>query len=172
MPWFLNPAALGTLVLAVVLSGLGGTYFGHKAGARSVQQQWDKQAKEQAEALAAHTEATRKREAHLQDAIDVLQRENKDARKTIATRDTALRNSLRNRPDRDYSAKVPTNSSLAVGVSGAELARRDGEFLAGYSADAALVEKALKQCEVQYEKIRQQYSGETSEDSSQRDKQK
>jgi len=34
------------------------------------------------------------------------------------------------------------------------LARRDGEFLAGYSTDAAKLAKALDYCEQQYEVVK------------------
>lgn len=171
MPW-LNPTVILVAIAILFSSGGAGYVYGRSAGKAFVQQQWDKQARDAAQAQARYVEAARQQEAQMQEAIDVLQKENKDARKTIVARSTALRDSLRKRPDRDYGAKVPENTTPAVGVSGAELARGDGEFLAGYSADAATVAKAVKQCEAQYEKIQKLYSGEASEDSSQRDKQK
>ncbi len=61
---------------------------------------------------------------------------------------------LRIRPERPRSA-VPQAPSTCFGLSGAELARGDGEFLAGYAADAARVEAALKQCAAQYNSIGQ-----------------
>ena len=171
MPW-LNPTVILVLLVGLLSSGSAGYFYGRSVGKAVVQQQWDKQEKDRALALAAHEAAARQQEAQMQEAIDVLQKENKDARKTVVARSAALRDSLRKRPDRDYGAKVPENTAPAVGVSGAELARGDGEFLAGYSADAAILAQAVKQCESQYEKIQKLYSGEASEDSSQRDKQK
>ena len=171
MPW-LNPTVILIAIAILFSSGGAGYVYGRSAGKAVVQQQWDKQARDAAQAQARYVEAARQQEAQMQEAIDVLQKENKDARKTIVARSAALRDSLRKRPDRDYGAKVPENTAPAVGVSGAELARGDGEFLAGYSADAAILAQAVKQCEAQYEKIQKLYSGEASEDSSQRDKQK
>jgi len=63
---------------------------------------------------------------------------------------------LRTRPERpDNPSEMPTTPGSCSGLSGAELARGDGEFLAGYSADAARLEAALKQCEAQYNSIGQ-----------------
>jgi len=161
MPW-LNPTViLVALVLTITSAGTGYIY-GRSNGKAVVQQQWDRQAKEHADAVAAYEAAAREQESQMQAAIAVLQRENKHARKTIADRDAVLRERLRDRPDRDYDAQVSESSAPAVGVSGAELARRDGEFLAGYAADAAIVYQALKQCEVQYSRIQKLYLGESA----------
>lgn len=62
---------------------------------------------------------------------------------------------LRTRPERPTSSQMPSSPSTCFGLSGAELARGDGEFLAGYAADAARLEAALKQCEAQYNSIGQ-----------------
>lgn len=159
MPWLNPTVVLVALVLTITSAGTGYIY-GRSNGKAVVQQQWDRQAKEHADAVAAYEAAAREQESQMQAAIAVLQRENKHARKTIADRDAVLRDSLRNRPDRDYHAKVSENTSPAAGVSGAELARGDAEFLAGYSTDAAKVAAALNQCVQQYQKI--QNTGETN----------
>lgn len=171
MPW-LNPIVILVLLVGLLSSGSAGYFYGRSVGKAVVQQQWDKQTKQDALTLAAHVEATRQHEAQMQEAIDDLQKESQNARKTIATRDAAIRGSLRNRPERSTTAKVPENTAPAVGVSGAGLARGDAEFLIGQATDAAILAQAVKQCEAQYEKIQKLYSGEASEDSSQRDKQK
>lgn len=73
----------------------------------------------------------------------------------INARHSAVVNSLRNRPERakDFKPGLPETPSACSGVSGAELARGDGEFLAGYAADAKKVEQALQQCINQYNEI-------------------
>lgn len=169
MPW-LNPTVILVAIAILFSSGGAGYIYGRSAGKEIVQQKWDKQEKDRALALAAHEAAARQHEAQMQDAIDVLQKESQNARKTIATRDAAIRGSLRNRPERSSTAKVPENTAPAVGVSGAGLARGDAEFLIGQATDAAILAQAVKQCEAQYNKIQKLYSGEVSEDSSQRDK--
>ena len=64
--------------------------------------------------------------------------------------------SLRNRPERVRTvvSEVPSTTPACAGTTGAELARGDAEFLAGYAADAAKLEAALTQCETAYDNIR------------------
>lgn len=65
---------------------------------------------------------------------------------------------LRKRPERiitSSSSEMPSASAACAGTTGAELARGDAEFLAGYSADAAKLEAALNQCETAYNALRQ-----------------
>lgn len=73
----------------------------------------------------------------------------------INARHAAAVDSLRNRPERakDFKPSLPETPSACSGVSGAELARGDGEFLAGYAADAKKLESALQQCVNQYNEI-------------------
>lgn len=67
----------------------------------------------------------------------------------------AVVDGLRKRPERPaVSSKVPSAPAACVGTTGAELARGDAEFLAGYSADAAKLEAALNQCEAAYNALR------------------
>lgn len=68
----------------------------------------------------------------------------------------AVVDSLRKRPERvaAFSSEVPSTPAACVGTTGAELARGDAEFLAGYSADAAKLEAALNQCEAAYSALR------------------
>jgi hypothetical protein len=62
---------------------------------------------------------------------------------------------LRTRPERPTTpSQMPPSSTSCVGLSGAELARGDGEFLAGYAADAARLQAALNQCEATYNAVR------------------
>ena len=64
---------------------------------------------------------------------------------------------LRSRPERIVTvtrSEMPGTPAACAGTTGAELARGDAEFLAGYAADAARLEAALKQCEAQYNSLR------------------
>lgn len=81
-------------------------------------------------------------------------RKSKDVQ--IATANRKLNSTLaglRTRPERP-SSEVPQTPRACAGSSGAELARGDGEFLAGYAADAAKLSAALDQCEAQYNQLR------------------
>ena len=75
----------------------------------------------------------------------------------INRKHAALVASLRTRPERPTPAvtsEVPSATPACAGTTGAELARGDAEFLAGYAADAAKLEAALDQCEAAYNELR------------------
>jgi hypothetical protein len=100
----------------------------------------------------AESQARAKEQEWSDNAAQIMR--DKDAQNAATTR--KLNNTiagLRIRPERPSGAVSQTPGSC-VGLSGAELARGDGEFLAGYAADAARLEAALKQCEAQYNSLR------------------
>ena len=152
----MNPWVILGFVLAVGAAAGGGYYSGKEAGQAEVQQKWDKEKAEQYAEYAKGQEAARAREQEMQVAADKLRRE-KDAQiKDINARATALANSLRDRPERPtQDGAVSDTTRSCAGASGAELAKGDGEFLAGYSADAARLQAALDQCVKQYNAVRQ-----------------
>ena len=156
MTAFFNPWVLLTFVLAIGAAAGGGYYKGNSAGKAEVQAEWAKEKAEQYAEYAKGQEVARAREQEMQAAADKLRRE-KDAQiKDISARATALANSLRNRPERPTESGAMSGTTRSCGgASGAELARRDGEFLAGYSADAARLQAALDQCVKQYNAVRQ-----------------
>lgn len=149
-PWFLLGA-----VLAIVAAGGAGYYKGDEAGRAAVQQLWDKEKADQYAEYAKGQEAARQREQAMQATADRLRREKDREIKEISARATALSNSLRDRAERPAkSDTVSSASGACAGASGAQLARGDGEFLAGYAADAARLAAALDQCVKQYEAVR------------------
>ena len=156
MTAFFNPWVLLTFVLAIGAAAGGGYYKGNSAGKAEVQAEWAKERAEQYAEYAKGQEAARVREQEMQAAADKLRRE-KDAQiREINARATALTNSLRDRKERPAeSSAVSGTTRSCSGASGAELAKRDGEFLAGYSADAARLQAALDQCVKQYNAARQ-----------------
>ena len=152
----MNPWVILGFVLAIGVAAGGGYYKGNAAGKAEVQTEWAKEKAEQYAEYAKGQEAARVREQEMQAAADKLRRE-KDAQiRDINARATALSNSLRDRqerPSKDGAMSGTTRS--CAGASGAELAKGDGEFLAGYSADAARLQAALDQCVKQYNAVRQ-----------------
>lgn len=95
----------------------------------------------------------RDKEQNWVDQADVI-RKAKDAEiATINHKFNTAIAGLRSRPERS-SNQVPGATPACAGSSGAGLARGDGEFLAGYAADAARTEAALEQCEAQYNQLR------------------
>lgn len=75
----------------------------------------------------------------------------------INKRHAAVIDSLRQRPERkvpDSNHEVPGATPACTGTTGAELARGDAEFLAGYAADAARLDAELTKCEAAYNALR------------------
>ena len=152
----MNPWVILAFVLAVGAAAGGGYYQGNTAGRAVVQQAWDKEKAEQYAAYAKGQEAARAREQEMQQAADRLRREKDAEIRDINARTIALSNSLRDRQERPASNGAVSGAPRScAGASGAELAKGDGEFLAGYSADAARLQAALDQCVKQYNAARQ-----------------
>ena len=154
----MNPYFLMGSFVAVMAAGTAGYFKGFSAGEAFIQQQWDNQMRQLAEDRAKELELTREKEQNMQQAAENIRQEKEREIQEISARATALSNSLRNRPERPErpsdKGAVSNPTPACSGASGAELARRDGEFLAGYSADAAKLAKALELCTAQYETVR------------------
>jgi hypothetical protein len=151
MTAFLNPWVILTFVLALLGAYGGGHYTGEKSGRAEIQQKWDKEKADQYADFAKRQEEARKTEREMQAEADRLRREKDAEIRNINARATALANSLRDRTERPAKGSgVSSTTGSCTGASGAELARGDGEFLAGYSTDAAKLAKALDICEQQY----------------------
>ena len=103
--------------------------------------------------VAKASELARTKEQAVQTRAAELQKEHNREIKTIRAEYERTINSLRERPDRSVS-NLSGPASTCSGVSGAELAKGDAEFLAGYAADAARLQSAVKQCEAQYNEVR------------------
>jgi hypothetical protein len=97
----------------------------------------------------------REKEQALQQGANNLREEKDREIRNINARSIALANSLRNRPERPAEGStVSSTASACSAATGAQLAKGDAEFLAGYSADAASLKAALDQCVKQYESLR------------------
>ena len=84
---------------------------------------------------------------------DLEREKNREKVAAVESRLAATLVELRKRPERNTavtSSAVPGETPACAGVSGAELARGDGEFLARYGADAKKLNAALDQCIAQY----------------------
>jgi hypothetical protein len=122
----------------------------------SVQQQWDKERAAQEAAYALAQEEARAKEQALQANADAIRQEKDREIRNLNARATALVNSLRDRSERPSTetSTLPSTARSCSGASGAELARGDGEFLAGYGSDAEKLQIALNQCIQQYKAVR------------------
>ncbi len=150
----MNPYFIAGSVVAVVLAYGAGHWQGDDAGQAKVQAKWDREKAKLAEEYATNVAKMRDKEQAMVEASAVIMEKKNHEIREINARATALANSLRQRPERTESSSVPSTTASCSGASGAQLARGDGEFLAGYSTDAAKLQAALNQCIAQYDAIR------------------
>ena len=147
------------MIVGVMLAVSGAYGVGHwrgdSAGQAYVRQQWDQEKAKQMAEYAENMRLAREKEQALQQGADRLREEKDRELKKIADSNRILLSSLRDRPERPtQGSAVSSTASACAGATGAQLARGDGEFLAGYAADAARLKAALDQCVKQYESLR------------------
>lgn len=163
----MNLAAILYPITALVLAVAFGVVYhqGKMSGADEESNRALKQQTIQMEEYAAAVIAARKKEADVRAEFSKLERERDEAVKTIDDLGVALRNSLRNRPERPVAAPkaggVSENTGTCGAASGAELARGDGEFLVGYATDVLKLQAELDHCVGKYNEIKQKYNGDT-----------
>ena len=151
----MNPYFIAGSVLAVVFAYGAGHWQGDDAGQAKVQAQWDKEKAKQMAEYAENMRLAREKEQALQLGADNLRQEKDREIRNINARSIALANSLRDRPERPAEGSpLSSAASACSAATGAQLAKGDAEFLAGYSADAASLKAALDQCVKQYESLR------------------
>lgn len=121
-------------------------------GRNEVQAKWDKDiAARKSQALKTEQEF-RARETSLQVAIDQTEKDKADAIQDLNRRHAAALASVRNRPDRPKPTTTPNvpkdaePQPPAIGCTGYELYRPDGEFLIGEAARGDQLRIALKAC--------------------------
>tara|TARA_R110000868_G_C10889882_1_gene763520 strand:- start:1047 stop:1505 length:459 start_codon:yes stop_codon:yes gene_type:complete len=151
----MNPYFIAGSVLAVVCAYGTGHWQGDDAGQAKVQAQWDREKAKQMAEYAENMRLAREKEQALQQGANNLREEKDRELKKVADTNRILLGSLRNRPERPAEGSaVSSTASACSGATGAQLAKGDAEFLAGYSADAASLKAALDQCVKQYESLR------------------
>ena len=151
----MNPYFIAGSVLAVVFAYGAGHWQGDDAGQAKVQAQWDREKAKQMAEYAENMRLAREKEQALQQGANNLREEKDRELKKVADTNRILLGSLRNRPERPAEGSAVSGAASACsGATGAQLAKGDAEFLAGYSADAASLKAALDQCVKQYESLR------------------
>ena len=151
----MNPYFIAGSVLAVVCAYGTGHWQGDTAGQAKVQAQWDREKAKQMAEYAENMRLAREKEQALQQGANNLREEKDRELKKVADTNRILLGSLRNRPERPAEGSAVSDAAGACsGATGAQLAKGDAEFLAGYSADAASLKAALDQCVKQYESLR------------------
>lgn len=157
----MNPWLILAAVLAVGAAGGAGYVKGRGDGQAKVQAAWDAERIQQQE---AHNQALREsieKQQALQLGADQLRQEANREKRELAARNTALTNSLRDRPERPTEVGAMRNAA-GVGSGGCtprELYRQDSEVVVGLAREADEVLIALKQCYAQYDAVRLKLGG-------------
>lgn len=170
MPW-LNPTIILAFIISLGVSGGVGFIYGNSHGKAKVTQQWDKEKKQIAEAVAAELERVRAKETKIQANADKQRKAKNEELRVVTARSAAIIDGLRKRPERGDRTEVPQSTGTCSAATGAELARGDGIFLARYATDAARLQNEFDHCVKQYNEVKRELNGESNENSGQRDKQ-
>ena len=157
----MNPWLILAAVLAVGAAGGAGYVKGRGDGQAKVQAAWDAERIQQQE---AHNKALREsieKQQALQLGADQLRQEANREKRELAARNTALTNSLRDRPERPAEVGALRNAAGAGsgGCTPRELYRQDSEVVVGLAREADEVLIALKQCYAQYDAVRLKLGG-------------
>jgi uncharacterized membrane protein len=158
----MNPWLILAAVLAVGAAGGAGYVKGRGDGQAKVQAAWDAERIQQQE---AHNQALREsieKQQALQLGADQLRQEADREKRELAARNTALTNSLRNRPERPTTEVGAVRNATGAGSGGCtprELYRQDSEVVVGLAREADEVLIALKQCYAQYDAVRLKLGG-------------
>jgi len=158
----MNPYFLVGALIAVAVAGGAGYVKGTAHGKAVVQAEWDAERLRQQEAhTKALQESIQKQQALQADADQLRQEKDRETRDLLA-RNTALNNSLRDRPQRPTTVASAVPSTASAGSSGCtprELYREDSEVVVGLAREADEIRLALKQCYAQYEAVRLKSGG-------------
>jgi len=158
----MNPYFLVGALIAIAVAGGAGYVKGTAHGKAVVQAAWDAERIQQQEAHAkALQESIQKQQALQADADQLRQEKDRETRDLLA-RNTALNNSLRDRPQRPATVAGAVSSTASAGSSGCtprELYREDSEVVVGFAREADEIRLALKQCYAQYEAVRLKSGG-------------
>ena len=142
---------------ALVAVFLAGTHWkAYRTGQDAITAEWQADiAARTAQALEA-SEAARKVEQELQGKADAIRRTKNAEIQSLNVRVGEYASRLQNRPDRPSGDNVPApagTGASASGCTGAELFKRDGEFLTGLAADADRLRIGLAACQAAYKSL-------------------
>lgn len=158
----MNPWVILAAVLAIGAAGGAGYYKGSGDGRAVVQAQWDAERIKQEEAYAKALRESIDKQQALQLGADQLRQEATREKRDLVARNTALVNSLRDRPERPTTQVGAVRDPAGAGSGGCtprELYRQDSEVVVGLAREADEVLIALKQCYAQYDAVRLKLGG-------------
>jgi hypothetical protein len=133
---------------------------GKQSGRAEVQAKWDSERVLIQAAQAEELMKARQREDALKSAVTRIRQEKQREAVRLVDDYVAVVNSLHDRPEtRAGTGGVPQGAEPGVGCTGAGLAKRDAEFLAGYGRDAAKLQLALDTCIAHSSEIERKLNG-------------
>ena len=142
-------AALAAVVFSVATFAVGYDY-----GRRITKLAWEKERAVIAQKALDAVQQAREKEAKLVLEMEAQRREYEKKVRSISSQLDSILTGVRERPDRSDSTTVSETTTTNCVCTGAQLARRDAQFLARYAADAARTREALDQCVRQYDEVR------------------
>jgi len=142
-------AASAAVVFSVATFAVGYDY-----GRRSTKLAWEEERAVIAQKALAAVQQAREKEAKLVIEMEAQRREYEKKVRSISSQLDSILAGVRERPDRSDSTTVSKTTTTNCVCTGAQLARRDAEFLARYAADAARLAEAYNTCRTMYESAR------------------
>ncbi len=160
----MNLYLIAFALVASLISGVVGYSKGYSSGFEKVSAKWAEEKAVLMEEHAANLAKARQSEQVAQQSASKLRQEKVHALQTIDALGNALRDSVRDRPERSIAAAdssgMPEGSGTCRAATGAQLARGDADFLIGYGSDAAKLAKELDHCVSQYNYMKRYFNGE------------
>ena len=158
MMWRPQIAAAVGILFTTSLAGTALYAFskGKQYGMSQVQTLWTQERLALSEAQAEEVMKARQREEALKVLIARQRQEHRNEIHRIGREHSALVDSLRDRPEaRAGDSGVPDGADAGVGCTGRGLSAPDAQFLAGFAADAARLQSALRACQRAYDEVRE-----------------
>lgn len=124
---------------------------GYDYGRRTTKLAWEEECAVIAQKALAAVQQAREKEAKLVLEMEAQRREYEKKVRSISSRLDSILAGVRERPDRSDGTAVPKTTTANCVCTGAQLARRDAEFLARYAADAERLAEAYNTCRTAYD---------------------
>lgn len=139
-------AALAAVVFSVATFAVGYDY-----GRRTTKLAWEEERAVLAQRVLDAVQQAREKEAKLVLEMEAQRREYEKKVRSISSQLDSILAGVRERPDRPDGTTVSETTTANCVCTGAQLARRDAEFLARYAADAERLAEAYNTCKAAYD---------------------
>ena len=124
---------------------------GYDYGRRTTKLAWEEERVVIAQKVLVAVQQAREKEAKLVIEMEAQRREYEKKVRNISSQLDSILAGVRERPDRSDSTTVSKVTTTNCVCTGAQLARRDAEFLARYAADAERLAEAYNTCRTAYD---------------------